>query len=67
MSKRSRRHFLQATGATIVTAGLYQTQIQSHQTVLAQPTPRKLALIIGINDYTNAPLYGCVNDAILQK
>lgn len=29
--------------------------------------PRKLALIIGINDYADAPLYGCVNDAILQR
>jgi metacaspase-1 len=67
MPELSRRHFLQAAGATLVTAGLPQTQILRHQKVLAQSTPRKLALIIGINDYTDTPLYGCVNDAILQR
>lgn len=67
MPKLSRRHFLQAAGATLATAGLHQTQLLRHQKVLAQSTPRKLALIIGINDYTNNPLFGCVNDAILQR
>lgn len=67
MPELSRRHFLQAAGATLVTAGLHQTQILRHQQVLAQSTRRKLALIIGINDYTDAPLFGCVNDAILQR
>jgi metacaspase-1 len=67
MPELSRRHFLQAAGATLVTAGLPQTQILRHQQVLAQSTPRKLALIIGINEYTDAPLFGCVNDAILQR
>lgn len=67
MSKFFRRHFLQAASATIVTAGLHQTQLLRHQSVLAQPTSRKLALIIGINDYPDRPLYGCINDAILQK
>ncbi|MBD2577293.1 caspase family protein [Oscillatoria sp. FACHB-1406] len=67
MPKLSRRHLLQAAGATLLTAGLHQTQLLRHQKVLAQTTPRKLALIIGINDYIDAPLYGCVNDAILQR
>lgn len=67
MPKLSRRHVLQAAGATLITAGLDQTQLLRHQSVLAQPTPRKLALLIGINDYTDAPLYGCVNDVILQR
>ena len=67
MPELSRRHFLQAAGATLATVGLHQTQLLRHQKVLAQPTRRKLALIIGINDYADAPLYGCVNDAILQK
>ncbi|WP_072619247.1 caspase family protein [Spirulina major] len=66
MVNLSRRHFLQATGAALATAGLHQ--VFSHQqTVLAQPTRRKLALIVGINDYAEAPLKGCVNDAILQQ
>jgi metacaspase-1 len=67
MPQLSRRHFLQAAGATLVTAGLPQTQLLHHQKVLAQSTPRKLALIIGINEYIDTPLYGCVNDAILQR
>ncbi len=67
MPKLSRRHFLQAAGATLVTAGLPQTQLLRHQKVLAQSTRRKLAVIIGINNYTDIPLYGCVNDAILQR
>jgi metacaspase-1 len=67
MPQLSRRHFLQAASATLVTAGLPQTQLLRHQQVLAQSTPRKLALIIGINDYIDTPLYGCVNDAILQR
>jgi hypothetical protein len=41
--------------------------VHRHHQVLAQPTRRKLALIVGINDYEKAPLKGCVNDAILQQ
>lgn len=67
MFKLSRRHFLQAATGTLATVGLHQNQLLQHQKVLAQPISRKLALIIGINDYINAPLYGCVNDAILQR
>jgi hypothetical protein len=62
----SRRHFLQATGAALATWGLDRA-INRHHTVLAQPTRRKLALIVGINTYEKAPLAGCVNDAILQQ
>lgn len=67
MSERSRRHFLQSIGATGVAVGLHQAHLLQYQRVLAQPAPRKLAMVIGINDYTDAPLYGCVNDAILQR
>lgn len=36
--------------------------------VLAQGTPRKLALLIGINDYAIvSPLKGCTNDVALQR
>ncbi|MEM8779582.1 MAG: hypothetical protein AAGF26_12070, partial [Cyanobacteria bacterium P01_G01_bin.49] len=36
---------------------------------LAQNTGRKLALLVGINDYSGdlLPLGGCVNDVMLQK
>jgi len=67
MSNRSRRHFLQSISAACVMTGLHQAHILQQQKILAQPTSRKLALIIGINDYPYAPLHGCVNDAILQR
>lgn len=36
--------------------------------VLAQNTPRKLALLVGINQYPGAlELQGCVNDVKLQQ
>jgi hypothetical protein len=34
---------------------------------LADPTPRKLALLVGVNQYRDAPLYGCVTDVELQR
>ncbi|AFY31633.1 caspase family protein [Calothrix sp. PCC 7507] len=68
-----RRHFLQFTGSTLATLGLTQLDIIQHgdtyAKVLAQNTGRKLALLVGINKYANGmnPLYGCVNDVLLQK
>lgn len=51
----NRRHFLQGAGATLATLGLNQIQLthQAHRygQVLAQPTRRKLALLVGINNY----------------
>ncbi|AFZ21174.1 caspase family protein [Allocoleopsis franciscana] len=35
--------------------------------VLAQSTPRKLALLVGINNYIEQPLEGCLNDVDLQR
>lgn len=35
--------------------------------VLAAPTARKLALLVGINQYRNAALNGCLTDIELQK
>lgn len=67
MAKVSRRHFLQASGALLTSMGINQLQAQRYGRVLAQSTPRKLALLVGINNYANAPLEGCVNDVILQR
>ncbi|MEO0984404.1 MAG: caspase family protein [Cyanobacteria bacterium J06639_14] len=75
MSRRvSRRHFLQATGSTLAALGWSQIDVMGHGDrygrALAQSTPRKLALLVGINDYPEdglfPPLYGCVNDVELQ-
>ncbi|TVR08208.1 MAG: caspase family protein [Phormidium sp. GEM2.Bin31] len=67
MPKVSRRHFVQVASGTLATLGLHGTQLLQHRKVLAQPTSRRLGLVIGINAYVDAPLYGCVNDAILQR
>ena len=74
MSQISRRHFLQFAGSTLATIGLsplIQQQGDRYGRVLAQDTPRKLALIVGINDYPEIgrarALRGCVNDTELQR
>ncbi|HEY9667676.1 MAG TPA: caspase family protein [Coleofasciculaceae cyanobacterium] len=71
MSRINRRHFLQFAGSTLATLGLSQLDIMwqgdALTRVLAQSTPRKLALLVGINEYQVSPLYGCVTDANLQK
>ncbi|MEO1148350.1 MAG: caspase family protein [Cyanobacteria bacterium J06638_22] len=72
MPSLKRRHFLQLFGSTLATVGLSQanffSQADRFGRVLAQTTPRKLALLVGINAYpTPIPdLYGCVNDVALQ-
>ncbi|MGP1383823.1 MAG: caspase family protein [Thainema sp.] len=70
----NRRRFLQAAGATAAALGWNQLDIwrqgQAARRVLAQTAPRKLALLVGINDYPAssgmAPLDGCVNDVEMQ-
>lgn len=66
-----RRQFLQFAGSAVATFGLSQVDIQNRgdrfAKVLAQGTPRKLALLIGINAYDFAPLQGCVTDVDLQR
>ncbi|MBD2088254.1 caspase family protein [Coleofasciculus sp. FACHB-542] len=76
MSRISRRHFLQFAGSTITTLELSQLDIinkgNRYAQVLAQNTPRKLALLVGINDYPANErflrnLEGCVTDVALQE
>jgi len=65
------------TGGTIAALGLSQLELDrqalSYAKVLAQPTRRKLALLVGINQYTGMtkgewfPLQGAVNDVELQR
>lgn len=70
-----RRHFLQFTGSTIAALGLSHLDIinqgNRYAGVLAQNTPRKLALLVGINKYPNnerfTNLRGCVTDVLLQE
>jgi hypothetical protein len=76
-----RRVFLKQMGAVLATLGLSEVGLSSlgdrYTQVLAQPTRRKLALLVGINDYPEsvsgyAPigktaLSGCVTDVELQR
>ncbi|MEO1378070.1 MAG: caspase family protein [Cyanobacteria bacterium J06635_10] len=73
MSRIKRRHFLQSTGAALAALGLSQYDIfhqaNKYGSVLAQGTNRKLALLVGINEYSSDmyPLQGCVNDVDMQR
>lgn len=57
MSYIKRRQFLQFAGSAASAAGFSQLDImrqsQEYGKVLAQSTPRKLALLVGINEYIN--------------
>ena len=76
MSRIKRRHFLQLAGSTLATLGWSQGNLwntsNNYGKVLAQSTSRKLALLIGINQYKRnssgwIPLKGCVTDIQLQR
>ena len=73
-----RRQFLQSTRAALATLGFSQLELQHHALryakVLAQSTPRKRALLVGISDYLAmredsgwAALPGAVNDVEMQR
>jgi hypothetical protein len=71
MPRIKRRHFLQSTASLLATLGWSQLDLHSagdaFARVLAQGTPRKLALLVGINAYQDAPLQGCLTDVDLQR
>lgn len=70
-----RRYFLQFASSTLATLGLSYLDVinqgNRYAEVLAQNTPRKLALLVGINRYpTNdrfSNLQGCGTDVDLQR
>ena len=70
MSSLNRRRFLQFSGSALAAIGFnavsFQRQGDRHAQVLARGTSRKLALLVGINEYSSAPLNGCLNDIDLQ-
>ncbi len=77
----NRRAFLQQAGFVLTTLGVSQTSLLSwatrYQQALAEPTRRKLALLVGINQYPDntyqsaktmgTALTGCVTDVELQR
>jgi hypothetical protein len=72
MNPITRRQFLQFAGGTFASLGLSQldffTQAENKHRLLAQPTGRKLALLVGINQYQPGinTLKGCLTDMELQ-
>ncbi|MGC9524212.1 MAG: caspase family protein [Limnospira sp.] len=72
-----RREFLQRSGVALAALGMGETawwQLSDrYRRALADPTGRKLALLVGINKYPTAetrtvkPLSGCVTDVELQR
>ncbi|MGB5972989.1 MAG: caspase family protein, partial [Nodosilinea sp.] len=73
MPSMKRRHFLQFSGSALAALGLSQTnflrQANHYGSALAQSTPRKLALLVGIDQYPDqyvSSLSGCLNDAEMQ-
>lgn len=64
----SRRSFLQSLALVPGFWSLLPTWGRSYQRLLAQTTPRKLALLVGINAYPDHPgLQGCLTDLELQR
>ena len=65
-----RRHFLQLTTSTFAAIALSHIDVRANRLhrALAQSTGRKLALLVGINQYSGSinPLNGCLNDVRLQ-
>lgn len=73
MPRIKRRQFLQFAGSTLATLGLSQLDLiqqgNRYAKVLAQSTPRKLALLVGVNTYPSpiSSLRGCLTDVELQR
>ncbi|OKH35900.1 hypothetical protein NIES2119_19105 [[Phormidium ambiguum] IAM M-71] len=67
-----RRTFLQKSSIVLAALGLSQSGLSlfsdRYYQALAQSSPRKLALLVGINQYSfGTPLTGCVTDVELQR
>ncbi|HEY9847996.1 MAG TPA: caspase family protein [Leptolyngbyaceae cyanobacterium] len=66
-----RRSFLQRAGWVLAALGVGEAGLMAianrYYQALAQPTPRKLAILVGINQYAGSSLAGCVTDVELQQ
>jgi hypothetical protein len=66
-----RREFLQQAGRVLGAIGISEAlwlQLgDGYLQALAQPTARKLALLVGVDKYPDSPLHGCVTDVELQR
>ncbi|MEG4066163.1 caspase family protein [Microcoleus sp. Pol11C2] len=66
-----RREFLQQAGRVLAAIGISEVLWlplgDRYLQALAQPTARKLALLVGVDKYPDSPLHGCVTDVELQR
>ena len=66
-----RREFLQQAGRVLgaigISEALWLRLGSRYLQALAQPTARKLALLVGVDKYPDSPLHGCVTDVDLQR
>ncbi|MEG4146126.1 caspase family protein [Microcoleus sp. Pol12B5] len=66
-----RREFLQQAGRVLAAIGISEALWlplgDRYLQALAQPTARKLALLVGVDKYPDSPLHGCVTDVQLQR
>lgn len=66
-----RREFLQQAGRVLAALGISEAIWlrlgDRYLQALAQPTARKLALLVGVDKYPDSPLHGCVTDVELQR
>ncbi|MDM9580422.1 caspase family protein [Nostoc sp. GT001] len=72
MSHFKRRQFLQFATSALTTLGLNQLDIKNpslrYAQAIASSSPRKLALLVGINNYQNVDnLKGAITDTYLQR
>ena len=66
-----RREFLQQAGWVLAALGISEAGWlrlgDRYLEALAQPTARKLALLVGVDRYPDSPLHGCATDVELQR
>ncbi|MBD6616004.1 peptidase C14 [Komarekiella sp. 'clone 1'] len=66
-----RRTFLHTIGSILAVLGITEAEWLTlgnrYYQALAQPSSRKLALLIGINQYPHSALSGCLTDVELQR
>ncbi len=66
-----RREFLQKTGRVLAAVGIGEglrlRLDDRYLQAIAGPSARKLALLVGIDKYSDSPLRGCVTDVELQR
>ncbi len=66
-----RREFLQQAGRMLAAIGISEALWlrlgDRYLEALAQPTARKLALLVGVDKYPDSPVRGCLTDVELQR